>query len=124
MFILTLEWFGLPDERKRHGIQLEYGFKGKTNDELRQAWMAAVVPFMEEVGHRRARPLGRGGASAGSSTARSRRAFDAEASAWLLDEGAIALGRGDGALEGPRADERATTSARLQKGYRAMAARR
>ena len=30
MFILTLEWFGLPDERKRHGIQLEYGFKGMT----------------------------------------------------------------------------------------------
>jgi ring-1,2-phenylacetyl-CoA epoxidase subunit PaaA len=50
MFILTLEWFGLPDERKRHGIQLEYGFKGMTNDELRQAWMAAVVPFMDEVG--------------------------------------------------------------------------
>src|SRR3954449_5384062 len=50
MFILTLEWFGLPDERKRHGIQLEYGFKGMTNDELRQTWMAAVVPFMEEVG--------------------------------------------------------------------------
>jgi ring-1,2-phenylacetyl-CoA epoxidase subunit PaaA len=50
MFILTLEWFGLPDERKRHGIQLEYGFKGKTNDELRQAWMGEVVPFMEEVG--------------------------------------------------------------------------
>ena len=40
MFILTLEWFGLPDDRKRHGIQLEYGFKGKSNDELRQAWMA------------------------------------------------------------------------------------
>lgn len=50
MFILTLEWFGLPDDRKMHGIQLEYGFKGKTNDELRQAWMAEVVPFMEEVG--------------------------------------------------------------------------
>jgi ring-1,2-phenylacetyl-CoA epoxidase subunit PaaA len=50
MFILTLEWFGLPDAQKRHGIQLEYGFKGKTNDELRQDWMAAVVPFMEEVG--------------------------------------------------------------------------
>jgi len=50
MFILTLEWFGLPDERKRHGIQLEYGFKGMTNDELRQTWMAAVVPFMDEVG--------------------------------------------------------------------------
>ena len=50
MFILTLEWFGLPDERKRHGIQLEYGFKGKSNDELRQAWMAEVVPFMDEIG--------------------------------------------------------------------------
>ena len=40
MFILTLEWFGLPDARKNHGIQLEYGFKGKSNDELRQDWMA------------------------------------------------------------------------------------
>jgi ring-1,2-phenylacetyl-CoA epoxidase subunit PaaA len=50
MFILTLEWFGLPDERKRHGIQLEYGFKGMSNDELRQAWMGEVVPFMEEIG--------------------------------------------------------------------------
>ena len=31
-------------------IQLEYGFKGKSNDELRQAWMAEVVPFMDEIG--------------------------------------------------------------------------
>src|SRR3954453_1687036 len=30
MFILTLEWFGLPDARKKHGIQLEYGFKGRS----------------------------------------------------------------------------------------------
>ena len=44
MFILTLEWFGLPDELKKHSEQLDYGFKGKTNDELRQAWMAEVVP--------------------------------------------------------------------------------
>jgi ring-1,2-phenylacetyl-CoA epoxidase subunit PaaA len=50
MFILTLEWFGLPDAQKKHSIQLEYGFKGKSNDELRQAWMGYVVPFMEEVG--------------------------------------------------------------------------
>jgi len=49
MFVLTLEWFGLPDARKRHGVQLEYGFKGKSNDELRQAWMAEVVPFMHEI---------------------------------------------------------------------------
>jgi ring-1,2-phenylacetyl-CoA epoxidase subunit PaaA len=50
MFILTLEWFGLPDTRKKHTIQLEYGFKRKTNDELRQDWMGHVVPFMQEVG--------------------------------------------------------------------------
>ena len=50
MFILTLEWFGLPDELKQHAEQLDYGFKGKSNDQLRQAWMAEVVPFMEEIG--------------------------------------------------------------------------
>jgi ring-1,2-phenylacetyl-CoA epoxidase subunit PaaA len=49
MFILTLEWFGLPDSQKKHSEQLEYGFKGKSNDELRQTWMAAVVPFMDEI---------------------------------------------------------------------------
>ena len=50
MFILTLEWFGLPDDLKKHAEQLDYGFKGKTNDELRQSWMSEVVPFMEEIG--------------------------------------------------------------------------
>jgi len=50
MFILTLEWFGLPDERKRHAEQLDYGFKGKSNDQLRQEWMSEVVPFMAEIG--------------------------------------------------------------------------
>src|SRR4051812_35346262 len=50
MFVLTLEWFGLPDAQKKHGIQLEYGFKGRSNDELRQDWMAEVVPFMDELG--------------------------------------------------------------------------
>jgi ring-1,2-phenylacetyl-CoA epoxidase subunit PaaA len=50
MFILTLEWFGLPDDLKQHAEQLAYGFKGKSNDELRQAWMGEVVPFMEEIG--------------------------------------------------------------------------
>src|ERR1700727_2938927 len=28
MFVLTLEWFGLPDARKQHSVQLDYGFKG------------------------------------------------------------------------------------------------
>ncbi len=52
MFILTLEWFGLPDDLKQHSEQLDYGFKGKSNDQLRQAWMAETVPFMEEIGVR------------------------------------------------------------------------
>ncbi|MGZ4311243.1 MAG: Phenylacetic acid catabolic protein, partial [Solirubrobacteraceae bacterium] len=52
MFILTLEWFGLPDDQKKHSVQLDYGFKGKSNDALRQWWMSEVVPFMEEIGIR------------------------------------------------------------------------
>jgi len=52
MFMLTVEWFGLPDSEKRHNEQLDYGFKGRSNDELRQAWMAKVVPFCDEVGLR------------------------------------------------------------------------
>ena len=50
MFLLTVEWFGLPDDQKLHGEQLDYGFKGKSNDQLRQVWMSAVVPFCAEVG--------------------------------------------------------------------------
>lgn len=50
MFPMTLEWFGLPDDLKRHSGQLEYRLKGMTNDELRQAWMAATVPLCESIG--------------------------------------------------------------------------
>lgn len=50
MFMLTLEWFGLPDDQKRHSEQLDYGFKGRSNDQLRQYWMGVVVPFCSEVG--------------------------------------------------------------------------
>jgi len=50
MFMLTVEWFGLPDTAKRHTEQLDYGFKGRSNDQLRQDWMAKVVPFCEQVG--------------------------------------------------------------------------
>ncbi len=50
MFVLTLEWFGLPDDRKLHTEQLNYGFKGKSNDQLRQDWMHEVVPFLAELG--------------------------------------------------------------------------
>jgi ring-1,2-phenylacetyl-CoA epoxidase subunit PaaA len=50
MFIMTLEWFGLPDSMKRHTEQIEYGMKGSTNDELRQTWMSTAVPLCDEHG--------------------------------------------------------------------------
>jgi 1,2-phenylacetyl-CoA epoxidase catalytic subunit len=49
MFLLTVEWFGLPDDLKKHGEQLAYGFKGHSNDELRQIWMSTAVPLCEEL---------------------------------------------------------------------------
>ncbi len=49
MFPLTVEWFGLPDDLKRHTEQIEYGFKGSTNDQLRQTWMSTAVPFLSEL---------------------------------------------------------------------------
>lgn len=51
MFLLTVEWFGLPDDRKKHGEQLGFGFKGKSNDELRQIWLATAVPLCESLGY-------------------------------------------------------------------------
>ena len=50
MFPMTVEWFGLPDQMKRHSGQLEYRLKGLTNDELRQVWMASTVPLCESLG--------------------------------------------------------------------------
>jgi ring-1,2-phenylacetyl-CoA epoxidase subunit PaaA len=50
MFVLTLEWFGLPDDLKRHREQVGYQLKGLTNDQLRQTWMAATVPLCEGLG--------------------------------------------------------------------------
>lgn len=49
MFLLTVEWFGLPDDKKKHNEQLDYGFKGHSNDELRQIWMSTAVPLCEEL---------------------------------------------------------------------------
>jgi ring-1,2-phenylacetyl-CoA epoxidase subunit PaaA len=48
MFMMTLEWFGLPDAMKKHGEQIAYGMKGSTNDELRQTWMSTAVPLCAE----------------------------------------------------------------------------
>jgi 1,2-phenylacetyl-CoA epoxidase catalytic subunit len=50
MFLLTVEWFGLPDDLKRHSEQLNFGFKGQSNDELRQTWMSTAVPLAQELG--------------------------------------------------------------------------
>jgi ring-1,2-phenylacetyl-CoA epoxidase subunit PaaA len=50
MFPLTIEWFGLPDELKTHSEQLDYGFKGSSNDTLRQIWMSTAVPLCEGLG--------------------------------------------------------------------------
>ncbi len=49
MFLLTVEWFGLPDNKKKHGEQLDYGFKGHSNDELRQIWLSTAVPLCNEL---------------------------------------------------------------------------
>jgi ring-1,2-phenylacetyl-CoA epoxidase subunit PaaA len=115
MFILTLEWFGLPDSQKRHGIQLEYGFKGKSNDELRQAWMAAVVPFMEEVGIKVPAHWDEEEQLYVIDCPFPAR-FDSESKTWLLDEGPIGwdevITRWKG--RGPMNKEYV---ARLQKGY-------
>lgn len=50
MFLLTVEWFGLPDDLKLHTEQLGYSLKGYTNDQLRQQWLSQAVPFCTEVG--------------------------------------------------------------------------
>jgi ring-1,2-phenylacetyl-CoA epoxidase subunit PaaA len=50
MFLLTVEWFGLPDDLKKHTEQLGYGFKGSSNDELRQIWMSTALPLCDELG--------------------------------------------------------------------------
>ena len=120
MFILTLEWFGLPDERKRHGIQLEYGFKGLTNDELRQAWMAAVVPFMVEVGievpaHWDAE------AERWVIDCPFPARFDSEAKRWLLDDGAITWDEVMDRWKG-RGPMNVDYVERLQRGHRARMA--
>jgi len=48
-FLLTVEWFGLPDTLKKHTEQISYGLKGYTNDQLRQQWMSTAVPFCQAL---------------------------------------------------------------------------
>jgi ring-1,2-phenylacetyl-CoA epoxidase subunit PaaA len=120
MFIMTLEWFGLPDELKRHGEQIEYGLKGKTNDELRQEWMATAVPFCESIGIRVPAHLdGASGKYVIDCPFPSE--FDEQEKRWLLEDGPIeweqVLARWR--RRGPCNEEFVT---QLQKGYRELAA--
>jgi len=122
MFILTLEWFGLPDSLKQHSEQLDYGFKGKSNDQLRQWWMSEVVPFMEEIGIR---------VPAHFDIETDHYVidcpfpaqFDEERRSWLLDDGAISWDevRARWRARGPMNDEYVRT---LQRGYQTTSLRR
>jgi ring-1,2-phenylacetyl-CoA epoxidase subunit PaaA len=49
MFPIGVEWFGLPDDKKRNTDQLDYRIKGKSNDELRQDWLSRTLPLMDEL---------------------------------------------------------------------------
>jgi 1,2-phenylacetyl-CoA epoxidase catalytic subunit len=118
MFLLTVEWFGLPDDQKKHGEQLSYGFKGKSNDQLRQAWMGAVVPFCTEMGLRVPAHYDEQQAKYVIDVPFPAR-FDAENKRWLYEEGAITW---DEVLKrwkarGPMNEEYV---AALQRGYRAL----
>jgi ring-1,2-phenylacetyl-CoA epoxidase subunit PaaA len=122
MFILTLEWFGLPDSLKQHSEQLDYGFKGKSNDQLRQWWMSEVVPFMDEIGIR---------VPAHFAIERDAyvidcpfpAAFDEEKRSWLLEDGAISWDdvRARWRARGPMNDDYVRT---LQRGYQTTSLRR
>lgn len=122
MFILTLEWFGLPDTLKQHSEQLDYGFKGKSNDQLRQTWMAEVVPFMEEIGIRvpahHDQDHGEYVIDCPFPAC-----FDEEGREWLLDQGAVSWDEVTARwrARGPMNDDYVRT---LQRGYRTTSLRR
>lgn len=122
MFILTLEWFGLPDSLKQHSEQLDYGFKGKSNDQLRQGWMSEVVPFLDEVDI---------GVPAHFDSARGEyiidcpfpAGFDEEKRQWLLDDGPVSWDEVTTRwrARGPMNDDYVRT---LQRGYQTTGLRR
>jgi len=118
MFPLTVEWFGLPDELKRHTEQISYGFKGSTNDQLRQTWMSTAIPFLEELSL---------DAPAHYDSARDEYVldfpfpsrFEADEKRWIFEEGQISW---DDVLErwkgrGPKNKEYVDS---VQRGYREL----
>jgi ring-1,2-phenylacetyl-CoA epoxidase subunit PaaA len=126
MLPLTIEWFGLPDSMKTQNVQLEYGFKGKGNDQLRQTWMSTAIPFLDSLGLK---------APVHFDEASKQYVidfpfpsqFDAENKRWLFDEGTIEwLDDGSGRpsvmkrwrARGPKNDEFVEL---LQRGHRQIA---
>jgi ring-1,2-phenylacetyl-CoA epoxidase subunit PaaA len=88
MLPLTLEWFGLPDSLKTQKVQLEYGFKGQSNDQLRQTWMSTAIPFLDSLGIRT--PVHKDEASGRYVIDYPFPSeFDAEGKRWHFDEGPI-----------------------------------
>jgi ring-1,2-phenylacetyl-CoA epoxidase subunit PaaA len=88
MFLMTLEWFGLPDSLKRHRDQLDFGLKGKSNDELRQTWMSTAVPFCESIGITVPAHLDTGTGQYVIDTPFPQQ-FDEQEKRWLTEEGEI-----------------------------------
>jgi ring-1,2-phenylacetyl-CoA epoxidase subunit PaaA len=124
MFLLTVEWFGLPDDLKRHGEQLDFGFKGQSNDELRQTWMSTAVPLAEELGLRVPAHLDEVSGSY-MIDCPFPAAFDAEKKRWQLEDGQISW---DAVLErwkarGPMNDEYVDTIQRGRRGLAELVAR-
>ena len=88
MFLLTVEWFGLPDDLKLHTGQLSYGIKGSSNDTLRQTWMKTAVPLCEELGLQVPARLGEA-TQKYVVTCPFPAGFDAKSKRWELEKGAV-----------------------------------
>ena len=120
MFLLTVEWFGLPDDKKKHAGQLDYGLKGSSNDTLRQTWMKTAVPLSQELGLN-VPARWNDATQKFVITCPFPASFDSKNKRWELEHGAISW---DDVIKrwkarGPMNDYYVE---RIQRGYKAMAA--
>lgn len=49
MFIMGLDFFGMPDHLKKRSRQLDFRLKGETNDQMRQRWMKSAMGFLDSI---------------------------------------------------------------------------
>ncbi|GAA4714503.1 Phenylacetic acid catabolic protein [Brevibacillus fulvus] len=118
MFLMALEFFGVADELKSRSAQLDYKLKGRTNDQLRQRWLASAVPFCESIGVKVPAKFDEA-AQKYVLTVPFPCKFDAEKKQWLTDqpdtwEGAIQRFR-------QRGPENQRFVARIQQGFHSLA---